>query len=81
MRQADLMKDGPVNNYVGSKSLTENLRQVPLQRLRKVRTADFTFEKVFAGLQGCEEAVPDLYWERILAMLRERVGYIETICD
>ncbi len=81
MRQAELMKDGPVNNCVGSKSLTDNLRQVPLQRLRKVRTADFSFEKVFAGLQGCEEAVPDLYWERILAMLRERVGYIETICD
>lgn len=81
MRRADIMKDGPVNNYVGSRSLTENLRLVPSQRLRKVRAADFTPEKIFAGLQGCERAVPDAYWEMIPAMLRERVGYIETVCN
>ncbi len=81
MGQADLMKDGPVNNYVGSKSLTENLKKVPLERLRKVRAAEFTPETVFAGLQGCEDAVPADYWKVVLKMIRERVGYVEKICN
>lgn len=81
MRRADPMKDGPVNNYVGSKSLSENLKKIPTERLRKVRMADFTPERVFAGLKGCEGAVPTEYWEAVMRMLRERVGYIEKICN
>lgn len=80
MRQADPMKDGPVNNYVGSKSLTENLKQFPLKRLQSVRAVDFTPKRIFAGAEGCQGAVPAEYWETISGMIHERVGYIEEIC-
>lgn len=81
MRQADPMKDGPVNNYVGSKSLSENLKQVPLKRLQGVRAADFTPERIFVGAEECRGAVPAEYWEIVSGMIQERVSYIEEVCN
>lgn len=81
MKQFDRKKDGPVNNYVGSRSLSENLRKVPKEMLSCVRKEDFTKEAVFKDLQECQKAVPEEYWDSVYEMLLERIDFIETICD
>lgn len=79
MNQFDKRKDGPVNNYVGSSSLSENLRKVPREMGKKVRRRDFTREAVFQGLDECQDAVPKEYWKNILEMLQERADFVEKI--
>lgn len=81
IRQFDRRKDGPVNNYVGSRSLSENLRKVPEEMLLRVCKEDFTREAVFKDLRECKKAVPEIYWDSIYTMLLERIEFIETVLD
>lgn len=50
MLEFDRLKDGPVNNYVGSINLSDNLKLVPEFIRRKVLTP--TWEQLFKGLEN-----------------------------
>lgn len=77
MKEFDRLKDGPVNNYVGSINLSDNLKLVPEFIRRKVLTP--TWEQLFKGLENAAGAVPDEYWDCIYEMVKERVTYVKNL--
>lgn len=85
MEQFDRLKDGPVNNFVGSMSLSENLRMVPKEMLDLVKTADIGRNVLLGGLQGLmqpsEKTVPHQYWDCVVEMIQERRDSIAKIFD
>ncbi|MCM1498052.1 MAG: hypothetical protein NC124_06250, partial [Clostridium sp.] len=86
MEQFDRLKDGPVNNFVGSISLFENLRKVPEKMLAYAAGIPFDKKILFKGLEQMiseseNAAVPEQYWNCIEAMVKERAKHIEEIFD
>nr|WP_300912456.1 hypothetical protein [uncultured Acetatifactor sp.] len=83
MESFDRRKDGPVNNYVGAMSLTENLRKVPSEMVEEVLNADLSEAVIFKGMENVmlaeNEAVPRQYWGCIRDMIRERRDDIAKI--
>lgn len=84
MEKFDVLKDGPVNNYVGSISLEENLRKIPKSMIEQVKTVTFDEIVLFKGMEQLRNsekitAVPMQYWSCIKKMLDERWNYIEKI--
>lgn len=83
MEKFDYLKDGPVNNFVGSMSLSENLKLVPQQMLIAARTKELGENILFRGLEmlreSCEGAVPNTYWNCVRKMIIERRDNIEKI--
>ncbi len=83
MESFDRRKDGPVNNYVGAMSLTENLRKVPREMVEEVLNADLSEAVIFKGMEKLmlseNEAVPRQYWGCIRDMIRERRDDIAKI--
>ena len=77
MLEFDRLKDGPVNNYVGSMNLSDNLKLVP----KSIRTKVFMPEKeqLFKGLENAACAVPDEYWDCIYEMVKERANYVKNL--
>ena len=57
------MKDGPVNNFVGSMNLSDNLKLVPRAVCGKVKMP--SREQLFQGLEHAKGAVPEEYWDNI----------------
>lgn len=76
MLEFDKLKDGPVNNYVGSMNLSDNLKFVPESIRRKVMIP--TKEQLFKGLEHAVLAVPSEYWHCIYEMVKERVNYVKN---
>ncbi len=85
MEQFNRLKDGPVNNFVGSMSLIENLRLVPKEMLVFVKPADIGGNVLLGGLQGLmqssEKAVPHQYWDCVVEMIQERRDNIAKFFD
>lgn len=86
MEKFDYLKDGPVNNYVGSISLGENLRKIPKLIIEQIKTVTLDEKVLFKGmeqLRNSEEiaAVPMQYWTCIKKMVEERWNNIEKIFD
>lgn len=83
MESFDRRKDGPVNNYVGAMSLTENLRKVPREMVEEVLNADLSEAVIFKGMENVmlseNEAAPRQYWGGIRDMIRERRDDIAKI--
>lgn len=83
MESFDRRKDGPVNNFVGAMSLTENLRKVPRELVEEVLNADLSEAVIFKGMENVmlseNEAVPRQYWGCIRDMIRERRDDIAKI--
>lgn len=83
MESFDRRKDGPVNNYVGAMSLTENLRKVPREMVEEVLNADLSEAVIFKSMENVmlaeNEAVPRQYWGCIRDMIRERRDDIAKI--
>lgn len=82
MEQFDYQKDGPVNNYVGSMSLWENLQKVPLDMLEHTINCVWHESVILKDLDEVlsdENAVPKQYRTCIMKMLTERVNAIEKI--
>ncbi len=79
----DRQKDGPVNNFVGTMSLSENLKMVPKDMTDKVKTADFSEDIIFKGMENIRQsetaAVPGQYWNCVRDMIRERRDNIAKI--
>ena len=75
MDEFDVMKDSPVNNFVGSCILSDNLKLVPGVVLSKVEKIEYTH--VFDGIR--EFDVPQIYFDTIEKMIKERVQYVKTI--
>lgn len=77
MLEFDRLKDGPVNNYIGSMNLSENLMIVPKSYRQKGVIP--TKETLFRGLENAKDAVPEEYWDCIYEMVKERVAYVKNI--
>lgn len=72
------LQDLPVNNYLGSRVLSENLAMVNENVRERFFQATFYEDLVFKGLSHAKNAVPWEYWECILKMLKERVNYAKN---
>ena len=84
MKQFDYMKDGPVNNYVGSISLGENLKKLPEEMIDKIKSVKWEKDLILKGLEHVVlngKAVPTEYEESVYKMITERVSHIEKILD
>lgn len=79
MLEFDKLKDGPVNNYVGSINLSDNLKLVPESIRSKVFIPER--EQLFKGLEHAAGAVPAEYWNCIYEMVKERVKYVKNLPD
>ena len=73
----DKLKDGPVNNYVGSMNLSDNLKLVPKEIRMKVFLPSRT--QLFKGLENADSAVPVEYWDCVYEMVKERVEYVKSL--
>ena len=69
------LADNPVNNYVGSRILSENLTLVPAAVLHKVD--DIQLDQLFIDLDYKE--IPNCYFQFIKSMLQERVDYVKKL--
>lgn len=85
MEKFDRLKDGPVNNFVGSMSLAENLKRVPRKMIDFVKTINLDDDVLFQELKKVKlssaNAVPSRYWDCVGKMIRERRDHIEKIFD
>lgn len=84
MEKFDFLKDGPVNNYVGSISLGENLRKIPKSMIEQIKTVNLDETVLFRGMEQLRSpenitAVPTQYWSCIKKMAEERWNHIEKI--
>lgn len=77
MLEFDKLKDGPVNNYVGSMNLSDNVKLVPKSMRKKVCIP--TREQLFKGLENAALAVPNEYWDCIYEMVKERANYVKNL--
>ena len=77
MREFDKLKDGPVNNYVGSMNLSDNLKLVPKEIRMKVVMP--SRNQLFMGLENAAGAVPDEYWDCVYEMVKERVDCVKNL--
>lgn len=73
----DILKDRPVNNFIGSKSLEYNLQLIPNQEILKGRLKKTDKENILAGL---EEILPHWHIEKIWIMIWERWKRYVQIC-
>lgn len=83
MEGFDRLKDGPVNNFVGTMSLTENLKAVPENLLDEVKPVDLREEVIFKDMKNVRQsedaAVPWKYWNCVRDMIWERRDNIAKI--
>ena len=83
MESFDRHKDGPVNNYVGTMSLAENLRKVPGEMIAETVKADFSEAVIFKDMEKCRQsgdgAVPLQFWCCVRDMIWERRDEIAKI--
>lgn len=83
MQRFDCLKDGPVNNFVGSMSLSENLKLVPKEIISAVQNADLVKNTILNGLEAVKndskEVLPLQYWDCVPQMIQERRNKIEKI--
>lgn len=80
MKEFDMLKTGPVNNFIGSMDLAKNLEYVPVELLRKVREVHTSPDALFKGLEQAGNAVPEEYWEVVAEMIERRCRYVAEIC-
>lgn len=77
MEKYDYLKDGPVNNFIGSMQLSENLRLVPKEYLDKIFVP--SKEQLFKGLNMGMKEMPKQYWDCMYQMVKERVDYVKNL--
>lgn len=85
MESFDRLKDGPVNNFVGTMSLAENLKKVPEKMIDRVKTVELGESVLFKDMQQVRQsetaAVPQQYWRCVRDMIWERRDNIAKIFD
>ena len=77
MLKFDKLKDGPVNNYIGSMNLSDNLKVVPKEIRMNISMPSKS--QLFKGLENAEGAVPVEYWDCVYEMVKERVEYVKNL--
>ena len=73
----DVLKDRPVNNFIGSKSLEYNLHFIPKQPIFEGRLKENDRKKI---LTDFEEILPPWHTEKIWIMIWERWKRYVQIC-
>lgn len=71
----DIMRSGPVNNYVGSLDVEKNLKFVPEYFIAGLQKP----VDIFAGLDDVREYMPDIFWKRIQEMFDRRFDYVKNL--
>lgn len=83
MESFDRLRDGPMNNFVGAMSLTENLRKVPKEMIEEVINADLDEAVIFKDMEKLrlseDGTVPEQYWGCVRDMIWERRRNIAKI--
>lgn len=69
----DISKSGPVNNFIGSKDLIENLKYVPRSYLKELSYP----KDIFKGID--RDSAPDYYWGNIQHMFDWRFEYVKNL--
>ncbi len=77
MEEFDYLKEGPVNNFLGSNNLVNNLKLVPKSKIMDLKIPDRSI--VFKGLEDCKSAVPQEYWDCVYTMVEKRFQYVKKI--
>ncbi len=72
-----MLKDSPVNNFIGSKSLEYNLRFIPKQPIFDGKLKESDRKNI---LTGFEEILPHWHIEKIWTMIWERWNRYVQIC-
>lgn len=79
LKEADVMKDFPVNNYIGAKSLEYNLSLIPkgyelqIQEL-KIEDREYIFRDI-------DNILSEVHMNKIWEMIWKRWCYFEQICN
>ena len=79
IEKADVMRDFPANNYIGARSLMDNLTLIPKEfdlQIRPLREADRTY--IFRGLNGI---LSEKHMDKIWEMIWKRWKRYEEICN
>ncbi len=78
VEEFDSMRDIPVQCYVGSKSVYDNLNIIPKSKLPKLRRLDENDkEYIFKDLQGI---LPNIFYDKIWEIIWNRWKYYEDMC-
>ena len=71
----DIMKTGPVNNYIGYFDVEKNLQYVPkvfIEGLRKPTD-------IFAGMDTIKLCMPEIFWSKTKEMFDRRFDYVKKL--
>lgn len=79
MDSFDKLAHNPVNNYVGSNDLLQNLSIVNKSVQRRLLSCEFTKKAVFKDLDDIDEFVPNGYKENVFNMVSGRAEYAKKI--
>lgn len=74
----DHLKDTPVNNFVGSRILSENLQYVNESTINRFTQVKFIKENVFRGIPKSAYTFPE-YEDCIFNMLERRISYAKKV--
>ena len=78
VKEFDSMRDIPVQCYVGSKSVYDNLNIISKSKLPKLRRLDENDkEYIFKDLQGI---LPNIFYDKIWEIIWNRWKYYEDMC-
>lgn len=72
------LQDSLVNNYLGSRILSENLALVNENTREQLFNVALNETEIFEGLHHAKMAVPSEYWGCIMRMLKERIEYAKN---
>ena len=75
----DVMEDKPVQCFVGSKSAYENLKMIPAESIPIFNPLKESDRSVL--FEGLENALPDVWLDKIWEMLLKRWNYYADFCN
>ena len=78
MLSFNYLQDLPVNNYLGSRVLSENLNLVSDKIKERFFRTNFEDSEILRGLDHATVAVPTEYWDCIIKMIKGRVEYAKN---
>lgn len=79
IQHADVMKDKPIQCFVGSRSARDNLKLIPIDKIPKLNSLKLSDKEVL--LEGLDDVLPTLWQEKIWEMIWNRWNDYENICS
>lgn len=79
LEKADVMEDKQVQCFVGSRSTWENLKLIPKEKLPRLNSLTEKDKSIL--IAGLDDALPNLWQEKIWAMIWKRWIAYEDLCN